>query len=95
MPEKDRPALPLGTAGTGRANFPDADRDGAHPTQTPDDAQVSADLLAALRTMRGDLVGRLVALHQVDRVVDHGLAGLLARVQGAIAAVEAEGGGDG
>ena len=70
-------------------------RDISQPTQTPGNHQADADLATALRTMRGDLVGRLVALHQVDGVVDHGLAGLSARIQGAIAAVEAEGGGDG
>ena len=66
-----------------------AKQDGPDHIAPETNSQV-ADLLAALRTMRGDLVGRLVALHQVGGYVDHGLAGLLARIQGAIAAVAAE-----
>ncbi len=70
-------------------------RDSSQPTQTPGNHQAVADLLASLTATRADLVMRIARLHAHDGVADHGIATLLARIQGAIAAVEAEGGADG
>ena len=54
-----------------------------------------ADLLAALRILRGDLVREMAALYRAAGYVDHGRANRLAIIHTATMAVEAEGGGDG
>ena len=85
-----------GGIGSGQGSLVlDVERDEPQITQAPVDNQAKANLLANLTATRADLVERIARLHADVGTVDHGLAGLLARIQGAIAAVQAEGGGDG
>ena len=89
MSEKDRPALPVRAAATGRGNVLAGQQDSVHRNEPETNSQAVADLLASLRQTRADLIVTISRLHGTGEQPDHGLCLLLGRIHLTVLAVQA------